>query len=106
MLFAGPTPNEVVSADKVHARILLAFGGLEIEGWRYEGYRVAVQDRDQYLVLRFEKGLIDRLAAAEVRIKAATFNEIAFPVAAYMADRLSRVEARLVEARHQELARN
>jgi hypothetical protein len=106
MLFQSPRPDQINVSDAVHERIVAALAGLEVEGWRYQGYRRATKDREPWIVLRFEKGIVDKLAAADVRVKLQAFQEPFFPVHEFLSTRLRAVEGGLADRRRAELALN
>jgi hypothetical protein len=90
--------------DTVHERMVLSCAGLTIDGWVYKGYRIGSHNRDQFYSLRFEKPIIDKLAASDVKVWSSQFHDPAFDLRNNLAARLGAVNDGMTEIRKRELS--
>ena len=104
MLSPRQAETPALPPDPIHERIMSGIAGLHVEGWKYVGYRTRTSKGEQWLALRFEKGIVDKLAGADVRLTSKALFAPGMPIAEFLASRLTAVEDALRARRAAELA--
>lgn len=95
-----------LAGDRVHQKMLALLGGLMLAGWRYVGYRVTPQGRDLSYTLRFERGIVDRLAYCEIPLSASALGDANGSLIDFLTTKLNDMEAGLALKRQAKIGLN